>query len=54
MPEKEEMSRVLAAAHRGVEATGARIVRLVGRNEADGREPIKLRKVNAAATPSGI
>jgi hypothetical protein len=54
MPEKDEIARVLAAAHKDVESTITRIVRLVGPNEADGREPIKLLEVNTAATPSGI
>ena len=54
MLEKDEIARVLAQAHKEIEATITRIVRIVGPNEADGREPIKLLEVNTAATPSGI
>jgi hypothetical protein len=54
MPEKDDIARVLAQAHRQVETTITRIVRIVGPNEGDGREPIKLLEVNTAATPSGI
>jgi hypothetical protein len=54
MLEKDEIARVLAEAHRDVESTITRIVRIVGPNEADGREPIKLLEVNTAATASGI
>jgi hypothetical protein len=54
MPGKDEIARVLAQAHREIEATITRIVRIVGPNEADGREPIKLLEVNTAATASGI
>ncbi|HET9956156.1 MAG TPA: hypothetical protein VFQ61_16730 [Polyangiaceae bacterium] len=54
MPEKDEIARVLARAHRDVEPTITRIVRIVGPNEADGGEPIKLLEVNSAAVASGI
>jgi len=54
MPEKDEIAQVLADAHRSIEPTITRIVRIVGPNEADGREPIKLLEVNTQATPSGI
>ncbi len=54
VPEKDEIARVLAEAHRNLEATITRIVRIVGPNEADGREPIKLLEVNTAAVASGI
>jgi hypothetical protein len=54
MPEKDDIARVLAEAHRSTEPTITLIVRIVGLNEADGREPIKLLEVNTEATPSGI
>jgi hypothetical protein len=54
MLDKDEVARVLADAHRAIEPSITRIVRLVGPNEADGREPIKLLEVNAATSASGI
>ncbi len=54
MPEKDTIARLLAQAHRDVESTITRIVRIVGPNEADGLEPIKLLEVNTAATASGV
>jgi hypothetical protein len=54
MPEKDDIARVLAEAHRTLEPTITRIVRLVSANEADGSEPIKLLEVNTATSPTGI
>lgn len=54
MPDKDDIARTLAEAHRTVEPTITRIVRIVGPAEADQREPIKLLEVNPATTPSGI
>lgn len=54
MPEKDEIARVLAVAHRNMETTIARIVRLRGPREDEGTEPIKLLEVNPATSPSGI
>ncbi|MEZ4222556.1 MAG: hypothetical protein R3B13_16570 [Polyangiaceae bacterium] len=54
MPDKDEVASTLAAAHRTVEPTITLIVRLIGPDEADQREPIKLLEVNTATTPSGI
>lgn len=54
MPDKDEIAQVLADAHRNVETTITRIIRIVGPNEADDREPIKLLEVNTAAMASGI
>ena len=54
MPEKDEIARLLAEAHRQMEATIARIVRVRGPREAEVDEPIKLVEVNPATSPSGI
>jgi hypothetical protein len=54
MPDKDEVARTLADAHRNLEETIARIVRLRGRREQDQNEPIKLLEVNSATSPSGI
>ncbi|HLM75584.1 MAG TPA: hypothetical protein VK459_22880 [Polyangiaceae bacterium] len=54
MHDKDEIARALAAAHRNLEPTITRIVRLLGSREADQSEPIKLLEVNPATSPSGI
>jgi hypothetical protein len=54
MPDKDDIALVLARAHYSLEPTITRIMRLVGPNEADGSEPIKLLEVNPATSPSGI
>ena len=54
MPDKDEIARKLADAHHEAEPTIVRIVRLVGRNEAEPREPVKLLEVNPATSPSGV
>ena len=54
MPDKNDIARALAEAHRTIEPTITRIVRLVGPQEADRGEPIKLLEVNTATSPSGI
>lgn len=54
MPDKDEIARLLAQAHREAEPAIIRIVRLVARNEADPHEPVKLLEVNPATSPSGV
>lgn len=54
MPEKNEIARILAEAHREIEPTITRIVQLVSPREDDAREPVKLLEVNPATTASGI
>jgi hypothetical protein len=54
MPDKDEVARLLADAHREIEPTIERIVRLVSQQEADAHEPVKLLEVNPATSPSGI
>src|SRR5262249_19134929 len=54
MPEKDDIARALAAAHRNIEPTITRIVRLIGPREGDRSEPINLLEVNPATSPSGI
>lgn len=54
MPDKDKIARQLAEAHKEVEATITRIVRIIAPNEADLGEPIKLLEVNTAVMPSGI
>jgi hypothetical protein len=54
MAEKDEVAQRLADAHRDAEPWIVRIVRLMSRNEAEGREPVKLLEVNPATSPSGV
>ncbi|HTN92668.1 MAG TPA: hypothetical protein VL242_53735 [Sorangium sp.] len=54
MPEKDEVARLLAEAHRSMEPTISRIIRLVAEREDEAREPVKLLEVNPATSPSGI
>lgn len=54
MPEKNVIARLLADAHREVEPTISRIVRLLSDREDESREPVKLLEVNPATSPSGI
>jgi hypothetical protein len=54
MREKDEVARQLAEAHRTMEPTISRIVRLMSDREQDAHEPVKLLEVNAATSPSGI
>lgn len=54
MPEKDEVARLLAEAHRAMEPTISRIIRLVAEREDEAREPVKLLEVNPATSPSGI
>ncbi len=54
MPEKDEIARLLADAHRQIEPSISRIIRLVADREGEAREPVKLLEVNPATSPSGI
>jgi hypothetical protein len=54
MPQKDEVARLLADAHREMEPAISRIVRLVVDREDEAREPVKLLEVNPATSPSGI
>jgi len=54
MPEKNEIAKLLAEAHRAMEPAINRIVRLVADREDEVREPEKLLEVNPATSPSGI
>jgi hypothetical protein len=54
MPQKDEVARLLANAHRSMEPTISRIIRLITDREDEIREPVKLLEVNPATSPSGI
>lgn len=54
MPDKDQVAQLLAEAHRQLEPSISRIVRLVSDTENDGREPVKLLEVNPHTSPSGI
>lgn len=54
MPDKDQVARLLAEAHRDLEPTIIRIVRLTSQRETDTNEPVKLLEVNTATSPSGI
>lgn len=54
MPNKDQVAQLLADAHREVDPSIIRIVRLVSDLENDGREPVKLLEVNPFTSPSGI
>src|SRR5690606_40375599 len=48
MLEKDEVARLLAEAHRDMEPTINRIIRLIADQENHAREPVKLLEVNPA------
>jgi hypothetical protein len=54
MPEKDQVARLLADAHREMEPAISLIIRLVVDREGEAREPVKLLEVNPATSPSGI
>ncbi len=54
MPNKDQVAQQLAEAHREVDPSISRIVRLVSDLENDGREPVKLLEVSPYTSPSGI
>jgi hypothetical protein len=53
-PDKTEIARRLAGAHRSIEPGISRIVRVVADREQDVSEPVKLLEVNPDTSPSGI
>jgi hypothetical protein len=54
MPDKSEIARMLADAHRKVEPAISRIIRLLADREQDAGEPVKLLEINPDTSPSGI
>lgn len=54
MLNKEQIALGLAQAHRETEPMISRIVRLLGDQEEQPTDPIKLLEVNPATSPSGI
>lgn len=54
MPDKENIARILAAAHRKYEPAIVRIVRLLGEQENENGEPVKLLELNLETWASGI
>jgi hypothetical protein len=54
MGRKDTIALELANAHRNMEPTINRIVRLITESESDESEPVKLLEVNPATSPSGI
>ena len=51
---KDEIAKRLAEAHRAMEPTINRIVRLIADQENLDHEPVKLLEVNPATSPSGV
>jgi hypothetical protein len=54
MNAKEDVARRLAAAHREVDPSIVRIVRITTAGEENPAEPVKLLEVNPDTSPSGI
>jgi len=54
MPERSEIAKALAAAHRGCEPSISRIIHVVGDLEQSSAEPVKLLEVNPDTFESGI
>jgi len=54
VPPKDDIAKTLAEAHRAVEPSITRIIRIITETEDETREPIKLLEVNPATSPSGI
>ena len=54
MPDKSEIARALAEAHRKVEPGIRRIIRVVADREDDWTEPVKLLEVNPDTPRAGI
>jgi hypothetical protein len=52
--DKDKVAHLLAEAHRNVEPTIVRIVRVTASDETESNEPVKLLEVNPATSPSGI
>jgi hypothetical protein len=54
MPDKSEIARALADAHRKVEPGIRRIIRVIADREDDFAEPVKLLEVNPGTPRAGI
>lgn len=54
MPDRSEVARVLADAHREFEPSISRIVQVIVDGEDASYEPVKLLEVNPETSPSGI
>jgi hypothetical protein len=54
MPDKSEMARELAHAHRRFEPSISRIIHLVAEQDSNAGEPVKLLEVNPQTFASGI
>lgn len=54
MTDKNNVARLLARAHRDIEPTISRIIRLVSDREDSDQEPVKLLEVNPETSPSGV
>jgi len=54
MPDKGEIAKVLADAHREYEPSITRIIRVIADQEHATDEPVKLLEVNPDTSPSGI
>jgi hypothetical protein len=53
-PEKSQVAKMLAEAHRKVEPGINRIFRVISDREQEADEPVKLLEVNPDTSPSGI
>jgi hypothetical protein len=51
---KDDAARILARRHYEIEPGISRVIRLMGANERDPKEPIKLLEVNRNTIPAGI
>lgn len=54
MPDKDQVATYLAHAHRQIDPSINRVVRLLSDQESDAREPLKLLEVNPDTSPSGV
>ena len=54
MPGKDEIASLLATAHRDIDPSIVRVVRIASPEEDDPNEPVKLLEVNPNTSPSGI
>ena len=54
VPDKDEVARSLAEAHRMDFPAIRRIVRVIGTDESSVHEPVKLLEVNQETSPSGV
>ena len=54
MPDKDEVARLLAEAHRRIDPGIRLIIRIITAREDAADEPVKLLEVNPETSPSGI